>query len=151
MIHAWLLLLLLVLLELLLNLHKLIVRPIFEEDHIPHWINFFQAFVHLLHLLVEVGVHCFFSSFEELLASSSSSSLELPLMSIFFNFLSCLHVSALCIGEEDDAFALMSFHSSWAITLLRTWFGVKVLRSFGVSEGSCEWIPNLQFGSHLRN
>ena len=52
-----LLLLLLVLFELLLNLHKLMVSPIFEEDHIPHGVDFLQAFVHLFYLLVKVGVH----------------------------------------------------------------------------------------------
>ena len=46
-----LLLLLLVLFELLLNLHKLMVRPIFEEDYIPHGVDFLQALVHLLYML----------------------------------------------------------------------------------------------------
>ena len=55
-----LLLLLLFLLEPLLNLHELMVMPILEEDHIPHGVDFLQAFVHLLHLLVEVGVHWHF-------------------------------------------------------------------------------------------
>ena len=55
-----LLLLFFVLIELLLNLHELMVRPIFEEDHVPHQVDLLQAFVHLFNLLVEVGVHWLF-------------------------------------------------------------------------------------------
>ena len=58
MIHAWASSpSFVVLLELLLNLHKLMVRPIFEEDHIPHGVDFLQVLVHLLYFLVKVGVH----------------------------------------------------------------------------------------------
>jgi len=31
-----------------------------------------------------------------------------------------LHASALCVGEEGGALGLMSWRSSWAITLLMT-------------------------------
>ena len=50
-------LLLLLLLESPLNLHELMVRPIFEEDYVPHQVDLLQAFVHDLHLLVKLGGH----------------------------------------------------------------------------------------------
>ena len=43
-----------------LNLHVLMVRPIFEEHHVPHQIDFLQALVYDFHLLVELGGHDIF-------------------------------------------------------------------------------------------
>ena len=86
----------------LLSLHELMVISIFEEDHVPHYVDFLQAFVHDLGLLEKLGVHYFFLPLEEyLLASSSSYSLELLLIVIFFNIFACL-LCKLCVGEEGD-------------------------------------------------
>jgi hypothetical protein len=62
------------------------MMPIFEEDHVTHHADLLQD-IGLLEKLVPTS-------------SSSSSSLELFLIAIFFNFFACLLARALCVGEK---------------------------------------------------
>ena len=97
------------------------MRPILEEDNVPNQIDLLQVFVHDFYLLVKLGGITLSSSLEKhWLSFSSSSSLEILLIAIFFNNFSCLLVRALCVGEESGALGLMSLRSSWEVTLLRT-------------------------------
>ena len=108
---------------------------IFEEDHLPHHVDFLQAFVHDLGLLEKLGVHYFFLPLEEyLLASSSSYSLELLLIVIFFNNFSCLLVRALCVGEEGG----LNLVSLWRSLSHKEWLSQNHIPAFIVSEGSYE-------------
>jgi len=43
-----------------LKLHELATMPIFENDYVPHHVDFLQDLVHDLCLLEELGVHFFF-------------------------------------------------------------------------------------------
>ena len=76
--------------------------PILEEDYVHQQVYFLQALVHFIDLLEWPGVHFFF--FHHLrrigLHPLLPSSLELPLITIFFNIFACLLARALYIVKK---------------------------------------------------